>query len=103
MRPVVVSRVREFFYSFCRQLVRVTAPVFTGAILTFFMKLLYTILFLLDTLALVLLMYLFLELSDTGTGEIALMGLLCLIVICIVFLVHVLLRFVHLPGKEGHR
>jgi len=65
------------------------------------MKVLYTILFFLDTLALVLFSYFFLKLVDKGFDEIGILSLLCGIVACIIVLVFIMLQFVKPPGSKG--
>lgn len=64
------------------------------------MKTLYTILFFLDTLALVLFAYFLLKLSDTGTSELGFLAVLCGIIICIVLLVFIMMRFIKVPGSK---
>ena len=63
------------------------------------MKTLYTILFFLDTLALVQFTYFFLKLYDAGKDQLLFMALLCAIIICIVFLVYIMMKFLKLPGS----
>ncbi|HUR11770.1 MAG TPA: hypothetical protein VM012_10400 [Flavitalea sp.] len=66
------------------------------------MKTVYTILFFLDTLALVLLTYLFLKLSDQRTGEFTAMALFGGIIVCILLMVFITIRFIKLPGSNRH-
>jgi hypothetical protein len=63
------------------------------------MKLLYTILFFLDTLALVLFSYYFLKMLDRGFDELSVLSLLFGIVACIILLVFIMLQFVKPPGS----
>jgi hypothetical protein len=64
------------------------------------MKVLYTILFFLDTLALVLFTYFFLKVVDKGFDEISMLALLCGIVACIILLVFIMLHFVKPPAPK---
>lgn len=64
------------------------------------MKALYTILFFLDTLALVLLAYFFFKLSDKGISEVASAGFICAIIICTILLMYIMVRFIKLPGSK---
>ena len=67
------------------------------------MKTLYTILFFLDTLALILISYLFLKQADKGSSEIGLLALLCGIVLCVIFLIYIMVRFFKHPGSKIQR
>ncbi|ANE49195.1 hypothetical protein SY85_00425 [Flavisolibacter tropicus] len=65
------------------------------------MKLLYTILFFLDTLALILFSYLFLKLSGSGMSEVTFAVLLLAIVICIISLIFILVHYIELPSSNS--
>jgi hypothetical protein len=64
------------------------------------MRTLYTILFFLDTLALILFMYWFFKLADKGMSELTFMTLLCGIIVCIALLVYIIVRFLKHPESE---
>jgi hypothetical protein len=64
------------------------------------MKWLYTILFFLDTLTLILLVYFFLKLADNGVNEVTLGAMLFAIVMCIVLLIYILVHYIELPSSK---
>ncbi|MEP7257452.1 MAG: hypothetical protein ABI687_03670 [Flavitalea sp.] len=65
------------------------------------MKILYTILFFADTLALILLSFLFLKLLDTGIEKSVLVLVISAIVFCIILLVYFLLRYIKQPPSNS--
>jgi len=67
------------------------------------MKTLYTILFFLDTLALILIAYLFFKLADKGTSDLGLLALFCGVVVCVISLIYIMVRYFKHPGSKMQR
>jgi ammonia channel protein AmtB len=65
------------------------------------MKILYTILFFLDTTLLVFLAYWFLRTLDAGTTPLSLIAMASAIIACIGFLVYLFVGYLKLPPKEN--
>jgi hypothetical protein len=61
------------------------------------MKIVYTILFFIDTLLLIALAFLFLKLSDTGMSVATLVSVIAGIIVSILLLVYLLYRYIKLP------
>jgi heme/copper-type cytochrome/quinol oxidase subunit 4 len=67
------------------------------------MKAVYTILFLLDTVALILFAYFLLKLSNKEANETTFIALLCAVIACIILLVYIILRFINSPRPANRR
>ncbi len=61
------------------------------------MKIVYTILFFIDTLLLIALAFLFLKLSDAGMSAATLVSVIAGIIVSILLLVYFLYRYIKLP------
>ena len=66
------------------------------------MKIIYTILFFVDTLLLIVLTYLFLKLMDNGMSPIVFILMVLAIVFCIMLLVYFLLNYLKSPPFSRH-
>ena len=67
------------------------------------MKIIYTILFFVDTLLLTVLAYLLLKLGESGLNKLALVLIGCAIVFSIVILFYILFYYIKLPSTDNNK
>ena len=67
------------------------------------MKIIYTILFFVDTLILIVLAFLFLKLKDVGMNGATFIMILVAIIFSIALLVYFILHYLKLPPSGGHK